>query len=236
MSTCTLIEGSEPLIKGTLRKGNVFLLSAPPGSGKTSFCLDFLYQGLKDAQPAIALVTDCSPSDMLSMASSLGLNLEQYVEAGSLRIIDCYSWRLGEKITAPYFVEPKSLSDVSIGIEKSRFGLRNGRFTFDSVSSLILGSSTSTAISFLSTLSARLKRDGFDCIFVLEGGADDEKTVAMLRYITDGVLEMKTDESTGKIERFFRIYSLRGVYHQTCWVHFMISDRGFVLEIGSDRL
>ena len=45
----------------------------------------------------------------------------------------------------------------------------------------------------------------------------------------DGVLEMKIQEGPEGLERFVRIYSLRGQKHSTKWNRFDITDEGITM-------
>lgn len=228
--SCPLVKGTESLIRSDLRGGNVFLLSACPGAGKTTFSLHFLYEGLCNGQSGLIVLTDFSPDDLYSMASSFGWNFEQFVKAGSLRVIDCFSWRLG-KPTSRYHVENiANLNEVSVAIEEARRELTNGRFVLDSISSIILASGVSPALRFLLTLSARLKRDGFSGILISEEGVHDEKVAVTLRFIIDGVFDMKLEELRGEMARSFRIFSIRGASHETRWVPFEITQKGIAIK------
>lgn len=231
MSVNFLIEGTSQLIKGPMNRGNVLLLSAVPGVGKTTFGLNFLEEGLKEEQPGIAMVTDFSPEDLISMASTFRYDWEKHVESGLLKIVDCYSHMLGEEGTSPYFVEnPENLTRVGRTLREAQDQDGGGRMLLDSASTLLLLSNDVMGVKFLSSVSARLKRGGFDSLFILEGGVHDSIVAQRLRYLLDGVLEMRVEEVGGELDRFFRIYSLRGCQHDTRWVQFRIGEKG--IEVG----
>lgn len=231
MSGNFLIEGTSQLIKGPMNRGNVLLLSAVPGVGKTIFGINFLEEGLKEEQPAIAMVTDFSPEDLVSMASTFNFNWEKHVESGLLKIVDCYSHMLGEEGTSPYFVEnPENLTRVGRVLREAQDQDSGGRMLMDSASTLLLLSNDIAGVKFLSSMSARLKRSEFNSLFILEGGVHDSVIAQRLRYLLDGVLEMRVEEVGGELDRFFRIYSLRGCQHDTRWVHFRIGEKG--IEVG----
>jgi len=226
-----LIEGSEHLIKGHVKRGNVLLLSAVPGAGKTSFGLQFLEEGFKTDQPGMAIVTDFSPDELISTATTFGFTWRKYLESGLLKIIDCYSFMDGAKSTSKYYVDsPSALTNVSIVLTEAQKGVENGRLIVDSASTLLLLSDDAAGVKFLSSISARMKRAGYTCVFILEGGVHDAHISNRLRYLLDGVLDMKIEEVDDERRRFFRIYSLRGCRHETRWIPFSIGDKGFILE------
>ena len=206
-------------------------MSAVPGAGKTTFGLNFLEQGFREEQPGIAIVTDSSPAEFVSMASTFGFDWKKHMESGFLKIVDCYSYMLGEEVSSQYYVEnPENLSRVSIKLREVQDRQENGRLVLDSASTLLLLSDDVAGVKFLSSISSRLKRDGFTCVFILEGGVHDTIISQRLRYLLDGVLEMRIDGNGGEINRFFRIYSLRGCQHETRWVQFWIGAEGIFVK------
>ena len=219
------------LLKSPMKRANIFLLSAPPGTGKSTFALNFLEEGFKQDQPGIMIMTDVPPDDIISNALSFGFEWKKNVISELLKVIDCYSYNLGESESKYFVRNPKNLSDISITLREAMGDEKSGRLVLDSASTLLLLTAETTGVSFLSILSSRLKRDDFISLFILEGGVHDTKIIHRLRYLLDGVLDMKVEEIESEIHRFFRIYSLRGCQHDTRWVPFNIGDKGFTLEI-----
>lgn len=235
MSPQILIEGTDQLIHGQINRGNVFMLSAIPGAGKTMFGLQFLEEGFREDQPGIAIVTDISSEELVSIAATLGFDWGRHVESGLLKIVDCYSYMLGrgsmrqDAISRFQVDDPENLTNVSITLSDARDDMENGRLLLDSASTLLLLSDEAVGVKFLSNISSRMKRDGFTCVFILEGGVHDAKIMNRLRYLLDGVLDIRIEETEDERKRYFRIYSLRGCRHETRWVPFTINEKGFFL-------
>ncbi len=235
MSPQILIEGTDKLIHGQMNKGNVFMLSAVPGAGKTIFGIQFLEEGFREDQPGIAVVTDISSNEFISMAKTFGFEWERHVESGLLMFVDCHSYMLGrggrgqETVSRFQVDDPENLTNVSITLSDARRDIEKGRLLLDSASTLMLLSDEVIGVKFLSNISSRMKRDGFTCVFILEGGVHDSKILNRLRYLMDGVLDIKMEEVEDERKRYFRIYSLRGCRHETKWVPFTINEKGFFL-------
>ncbi len=208
-----------------------------PGTGKSTFGLQFLEEGFRENQPGIAIVTDISSEEFVSMADTFGFRWEGHVESGLLKIVDCYSHmlgrgRMGNEVYSKFQVnDPEDLTNVSITLSEAREDTENGRLLLDNASTLILLSNPSAGVKFLSSISSRMKRSGFTCVFILEGGVHDTQILNRLRYLLDGVLDMRLEETEDDRQRFFRIYSLRGCRHETRWISFTIKDNGFFLEV-----
>ena len=59
--------------------------------------------------------------------------------------------------------------------------------------------------------------------------AHDSMFVSKVKTMFDGIFETKIDETGSEITRLFRIFSLKGVNHQTRWIIFTISERGLTM-------
>lgn len=88
----TGIAGLDPLLEGGLPKGRSFLVTGEPGTGKTIFALQFLFEGLKRGERGIYVAADEGPMDVLEQAASLGWDLEPRVESKELAILNAATY------------------------------------------------------------------------------------------------------------------------------------------------
>ena len=84
----TGIAGLDEVIEGGLPKGRSFLVTGEPGTGKTIFALQFLIEGLKRGEKCIFVTADEGPADVMEQSASLGWDLEPYIEAKTLAILN----------------------------------------------------------------------------------------------------------------------------------------------------
>jgi circadian clock protein KaiC len=84
----TGIEGFDQTIEGGLPKGRSILVTGEPGTGKTIFALQFLFEGLKRGEKCMYVTADESPIDVLEQAASLGWDLERYADTKELSILN----------------------------------------------------------------------------------------------------------------------------------------------------
>lgn len=160
----------------------------------------------------------------------MGFDVEPYLAADRLRHVDCYTKRFGFECACKYFVDTlASPSQLSITFEEARKNWLGFRVVFDSVSTLAMEAGPGTGQKFLPILLARIKQSKGSGLFTLESGIHDEHFMNFLRFIFDGVLEMKMDEKGGELKRYLRVYSMKGVKHSTSWVPFKITDKGITI-------
>lgn len=84
----TGIDGLDRTIEGGLPKGRSILVTGEPGTGKTIFALQFLFEGLKRGEKCMFVTADEGPMDVLEQAASLGWDLERYSDTKELSILN----------------------------------------------------------------------------------------------------------------------------------------------------
>jgi len=72
----TGIAGLDEILKGGLLKNRAYLLRGGPGTGKTTFGLHFLLEGVKRGEPVLFITLGEPKKQIITNASILGLNLE----------------------------------------------------------------------------------------------------------------------------------------------------------------
>jgi len=76
----TGIEGLDSLMEGGIPKNSITLVSGPPGSGKSIFCFQFLYEGIKNGEKCLFLTLDKKVEGLLVQAKEIGLDFEPAIE------------------------------------------------------------------------------------------------------------------------------------------------------------
>ena len=121
----TGIPGLDPLIQGGLPKGSVCLVSGSPGTGKSIFCMQFLYHGARKYGQKVMYVSFEQPiPDLYEQASLMGMDFQDLEEKGLARSVfyDITQRRL-----------PKGETHHSI-LRKEIEAFKPDRFVLDSLS------------------------------------------------------------------------------------------------------
>ncbi|TRO56506.1 hypothetical protein E2P64_05965 [Candidatus Bathyarchaeota archaeon] len=228
--------GSIKLVEGDMPPSSLFLMG-PSGIGKTVFSKQFIYNGLVTGEVGIYLATDESPERIQESMKRLGMNVDKYINNDNLRIIDCYSWKIGGKSCSKYCVSnPDNLATVSMAIDKARRNLRKTRFVMDSITGLMSFCDHNLKFfsKFLQVIVAETRESGSNAVFLASSEAHDKVFISYMREIFDGTLEMKMEpnenESGEEMRRLLRLFSLKGAKHKTQWVLFEISNKGLSLR------
>ena len=89
MRAQTGIPGLDELIEGGFPRGRCILLCGGPGTGKTMFCLQYLYHGAVDhGEPGIFVTMEETLDHLKAESLRFGWDLEKLMEKNLLEIID----------------------------------------------------------------------------------------------------------------------------------------------------
>ncbi len=93
------IAGFDTLMHGGIIKNSVSSVVGSSGTGKTTFALAYMYQGLLEGDHILYLSFEETPSKLLSEAQSIGINLEEFTNTGENLIHLVESERIIEFMT-----------------------------------------------------------------------------------------------------------------------------------------
>jgi KaiC/GvpD/RAD55 family RecA-like ATPase len=73
----TGIPGFDELVEGGFPLGSVILLTGGPGTGKTTFCSQFLWEGIRNGEKCLYITTEELPDEIKDDASQFGFELDE---------------------------------------------------------------------------------------------------------------------------------------------------------------
>jgi KaiC/GvpD/RAD55 family RecA-like ATPase len=217
--------GANLLIDGEIPRG-IYLLIGHSGAGKTIFCETFIARGLSNQETGIYLSTDADCGEIQASIQKLMGNQDRM--KGDLRMIDGYSWRVrGVMANGPFVsVNPANLTGVMITCQKICQDVSKPRFVFDSITNLAIQSTPDTTLKFLQLVTAKMRSLDALAFFTLIPTSHDNMFVSTVKSMFDGIFEMRLDDVGSEITRMFRIFSIKGVKHQTRWIVFNVTEKG----------
>jgi len=97
----TGIPGFDTIISGGLREGRSIVVCGPPGSGKTTFGLQYLYSGAKDFdEPGVFVTLSQSAEEITRDCKQFGWDIQDLMVQGKLLIIDARPFKIQEGFVA----------------------------------------------------------------------------------------------------------------------------------------
>jgi KaiC/GvpD/RAD55 family RecA-like ATPase len=117
------IPGLDPLIGGGFIKGSVTLVTGSTGSGKTIFCSQFIWEGLKRGETCLFITFEELPEEIIEDALVFGWDFRKYIEEKKLFLEYSDPFTLTDVIS-PLIEKIKQNSISRVAIDStSLFGL-----------------------------------------------------------------------------------------------------------------
>jgi len=113
------IPGLDKLMEGGFLEKDVYLITGTTGTGKTLFCLQFLWEGLQKGEKGVFFSLEELPQDVLHDAEIFGWDFKKYIDKGEFII---------------KYEDPFEIVDITTAVKDSvkKFGAK--RVVFDSTS------------------------------------------------------------------------------------------------------
>ncbi|MDG6990373.1 MAG: hypothetical protein JRM99_03005 [Nitrososphaerota archaeon] len=206
---------------GGVPKGSLVLVLGPPGAGKSIFGKLFLHSGLDGGDGESAFLVSTSESEQ-DIGDTMGMFKWTQGVPERLRVLDCYSWRLGGK-RSKYSAPLSSLNDVSLTLgkllEDSKVTpARDERLVVDSFTDFVRYVGVDKSLRFLDYLRLKLRELGVTGLLLLEEGVHAPRTIAAVEYSTDGTVKMKVSDQG----RFMMASRMQGTPLAQKWIPFTI--------------
>lgn len=229
------IPGLDDILGGGFIRGSCLLLHGGPGSGKTTFAIQFLHNGIVKSNEPGVFVTLCeNPNEIRRNMLSFGWNLEKLEKQKSLVIVDARPVTFTEE---GYIVPNDSLfkgegipfSHISKLISQTVAEIGAKRLVLDSIT-VLTSQYESIAYVRQGLLGLVQVLSSLDCTSLLlaEGGA--EATQILLEMaVVQGVIELYFNRKGSSMARALQVLKLRGQKHSPDIYHMEIADKGIVV-------
>jgi len=226
----TGIPALDELLGGGFPRGSTVLISGNSGTGKTVFCMQYLYMGaVKENEPGIMVTFEERPQDLRREAKQFGWDFEPVEAEGKLVILDASSTRSGAPSRERY-VAPKDLGVEALITTIYQIGreINAERVAIDSIPALGLRyESRSELRRNLFKLSNLLLEMGVTAVITTEKPASGYLgTYGFEEYLTRGVISLSLDEEGGRLRRSLIIRKMRETNHSMARVPFEITKNG----------
>ena len=225
------IPGLDQLLNGGIPERNVVLLSGGPGTGKSIFGQQFLFEGLKRGEPGVLVALEEHPVQIRINMAQLGWEVKEYEAQGLFALVDAFTAGIGEaakreKYVVPTPDDPPTLMDVMRVAVKE---IRAKRVVIDSVSTIYF-TRPSMARSILLQLKKVLAGLGATSILVSQVSVGERGFGGPgVEHAADGIIRLDLDEMRGELHRSLIIWKMRGTSHSMKRHPFEITNRGIIV-------
>ena len=232
----TGISGLDELIEGGLPKGRTTLICGGPGAGKTTFAIEFLYNGIKKfGERGMFVTLSDDPKYVKQEMLRFGWNLEELEKQEKLVILDLskivYLSREAFRKTAFGADSPKLTIEAVVAAIKNKVS-NVERLVIDGITSLsIQQSDPADRRREIAYVCESVLELGCTCLLTTESqsGSFDVLTPTEFQveeYLTHGVILLRNVVTGNRLARVIQITKMRGTSQDRQPRPYHITDDG----------
>jgi KaiC/GvpD/RAD55 family RecA-like ATPase len=239
----TGIEGFDELIEGGLLKNHVYLVSGPPGSGRTTFGIQFLIQGALQNENGLYVALTDTPTNVIKNMSRFKFDLVNQVKTKKIFFMDGTQEVFGglkakEKYEASEIFDlaagPSTSKDLFDKIEPIISKANIQRMVIDSTLALsLLTKSREDDQKHMAKYMSLLKQMGATTIMLAE--VLNQNEVAFEHYLSNGIFFLHHFPNGPRSDRAraIQILKMRGTKHDSMLYSIEFTDKG--LKCNNDQ-
>ncbi len=205
----TGVPGLDGLIQGGFVKGSSVLVSGETGTGKTIFCLQYLWEGLKNDEHGVYITLEETAEEIKKDALVFGWDFEKYEKEGKFKIIEK---NVFEDINLEFFEIDK---------------LKTKRVVIDSVSllSLVIEDKANMR-NKLRELIKSLKKRGVTVLLISEIVGEGFSRLGVEEFLSDGIIKIYYSSIGGSSFGTIEIRKMRRTKHKHGIFDLILNEKG----------
>ncbi len=232
----TGVIGLDSKIEGGFVKGSVNLITGKTGTGKTSFCCSFLYQGAKEGEPGLYITTEQRVEDIKNdIKAMFGWDFDKLEKKKLIKLVSI----------KPIFPN-KDIEDINrlirlyilnflSQIEKNIKEIKAKRVVVDSVSiiEMFIKDEYISRVA-LSSLTEKLRELGVTSLLTgtIPEASESLSGGGIIEYIVDTVIKLDFVPVAEEYKRTLNVRKMRRTNHSTMIHPFTVTKEGMkIIEL-----
>lgn len=227
----TGIPGFDEIVNGGIPKRNVVLLSGGPGTGKSIFGTQYLWNGLQMGEPGVFVALEEHPVQVRINMRQFGWDVRPYEQQGVFAIVDAFTGGIGEAAKREKYVvrDPTDVGELIDVLKQAIRDVGALRVVIDSVSTLYL-TKPAVARGVVLQLKRVLSGLGTTSILVSQVSVTERGFGGPgVEHAADGIVRLDLDEYNGELVRSIIVWKMRGTKHSMRRHPFEITDKGIII-------
>jgi circadian clock protein KaiC len=211
------IPGLDRMLEGGFFSNSNTLVTGKPGTGKTTFGLQFISEGLNKKEPCVIVNFECLHNSLVNEAKKYGWEMERYIEDGLLSIISA---------------DPDSMwpEEHETLIKENIKRLNAKRVFFDGIFNLEMMLPDQLQLRrYLYSLLKYLKKKNITSVFTTPKSSSTitENTRMDAEFLMDNIIIIRNSE-TGR--RYMCVSKSKGTQHRLNSTEYAITERGIKIR------
>ena len=226
------IQGFDSLTSG-LKKNSSVIVTGPPGSGKTTFGLQFICAGAKDYdEPGVYISLSQSIDEIKNDCKSIGLNIDELISKNKILMIDLRPFKIKDEVIGKddslYRGEQIPFEHLTKFILNSIKKIKAKRIVIDSISTL--GMQYSDKFYMRQGLQGMIQSlENFKVTSILISEFAENNKTPLEWFATSGIIQLDNQRVNNEMKRTIKITKLRGMKHSEQVHSLEIGDGGLVI-------
>ncbi len=221
------IVGLDEMIGGGIPGGHTVVVLGSPGTGKSTFALQFIYSGLQNYENCVYLSLEESEANLIKTAMIFGWDLKPYMTSKKLTLVNLNTLNFKATINRFESELPKLLKSLNIK-----------RIAIDPITLYEMLYDTETERrDHLFNFAQVIKETGVTAVMTSEISKDNPyySKYGLIEYIADGVIIMRQvrHKDLGAVTTFLEVSKMRHVDHSREIKPYSITKNGILVHSGS---
>jgi KaiC/GvpD/RAD55 family RecA-like ATPase len=216
------IPGLDEMMEGGFIKGHTAVLCGSYGTGKTTFCMQFLVSGAMSGDAGLFITFDESPEQLTEEGESFGWDVEGLGSSNKLKIISIPPRDLLNLVEAGF----GQISGLMKTMDVKRIAV-DSMVMFD-----LLGKDEYEKRKYALDFVAWLKNHGCTAVLTMESvpSSGEGKFTSVAESIADSIIALYHPQEKKKRTRTIEIIKMRETCHSNDLVDFEITKKGIVVH------
>lgn len=235
----TGVKGVDALLdKKGIPKGYAILVLGAPGTGKTTFGLQFLKSGADMGEHGVYVSMDEQPEMLLANAETLGLGIRELVDSGKVTIIDASPIRVLPARLKLGVTEAGrrefALATLVTSLTEAVGKTKASRIVIDPISTLTVhfDDDYERRVAFLDLLAAVSKTRCTTLLLSELAEQASNRRYDFEEFLAHGVMLLARVRAEGSYTRVFSVEKMRGINHDPQTHPYTISEGGIQVFPG----
>ncbi|MFH1323541.1 MAG: KaiC domain-containing protein [Methanobacteriota archaeon] len=221
------ISGLDEMLCGGIPEGHTVAILGSPGTGKSTFVLQFIYSGLQNDENCVYISLEESEENLIKTALIYGWDLRPYIESKKLTLVNLNTLNFKAMINRFESDLPKLLKSLNIK-----------RLAIDPITLYeMIYDTESERRDHLFNFAQVIKETGITAVMTSEISQENPyySKYGLIEYITDGVIILRQvrHADLGAVTTFIEVLKMRHIEHSKEIKPYSITNSGIVVHSGS---